>query len=72
MHELSGGTFNHDVQETFLADDNWGMVVHNMRGEREGKKLAMFGFGLFQFRDGMLGAHWESVEDQNAWDDFWS
>lgn len=72
MERLSGGSFNHDVHETFLADDNWAMVVHCMEGERNGKRMNMWGFGLFRFKDGLIIDHWESVADQNQWDNFWS
>ena len=72
MDRLSTGSFNHDVQEAFLADENFGMVVHRMEGERNGVQLKMFGFGLWRFQDGLIIDHWESVADQALWDRFWS
>lgn len=72
MDRLSADSFNHDVKEAYLADDNWGMVVHFMEGERNGVKLAMNGFGLWRFKDGKIIDHWEAVADQELWDRFWS
>jgi ketosteroid isomerase-like protein len=72
MHERSGGSFRHDTHETYLADDNWGMVVHRMTGERNGMKLEMLGFGLWQFQDDLILTHWERVEHPDVWDRFWS
>lgn len=72
MDELSAGSFNHDVHEAYLADENWGMVVHCMEGERNGVKLDMWGFGIWRFKDGLLIDHWEHVADPELWDRFWS
>lgn len=72
LDELSGGSFNHDVKEAYLADDKWGMVVHFMEGERNGMKIAMNGFGIWKFEGDKITDHWESVADQEAWDSFWS
>lgn len=72
MERLSGGTFKHDVQEAFLADDKWGMVVNILEGERNGITLDMWGFGLWRFEDGLLRDHWESPADTAKWDEFWS
>ena len=72
MQSLCGNTFREELQDTFLANDTWGLVVHRMTAERNGKRLDTWGFGLWRFEDGKLTDHWESVGDQGHWDDFWS
>jgi len=72
MKELCGDTFREELQDTFLANENWGLVVHRMTAERNGRRLDMWGFGLWRFEDGMLTDHWEAVGDQKTWDEFWS
>ncbi|QKS00093.1 nuclear transport factor 2 family protein [Sphingomonas sp. CL5.1] len=72
MQSLCGNTFREELQDTFLANDTWGLVVHRMTAERNGKRLDTWGFGLWRFEDGKLTDHWESVGDQAHWDDFWS
>lgn len=72
FERLSSGSYKHDVQEAYLADDNWGMVVSVMEGERNGVSLDMWGFGLWRFKDGLLIDHWETLSDPEQWDKFWS
>lgn len=72
MQSLCGNTFREELQDTFLANDTWGLVVHRMTAERSGKRLDTWGFGLWRFEEGKLTDHWESVGDQGHWDDFWS
>jgi ketosteroid isomerase-like protein len=75
MQALCNHTFEEELQDTFLANDTWGLVVHRMTAERNGKHLDTWGFGLWRFEDGQLTDHWEnweSVGDQAHWDDFWS
>jgi len=72
MQALCDHTFREELQNTFLANDTWGLVVHRMTAERNGKRLDTWGFGLWRFEDGQLTDHWESVGDQAHWDDFWS
>lgn len=72
IHALTNNTFKEELQNTFLANDTWGLVVHRMTAERNGKRLDTWGFGLWRFEDGKLTDHWESVGDQAHWDDFWS
>ena len=72
MQALCNHTFKEELQDTFLANDTWGVVVHRMTAERNGKRLDTWGFGLWRFEDGKLTDHWESVGDQAHWDDFWS
>ncbi len=72
MQSLCGNTFREELQDTFLANDTLGLVVHRMTAERNGKRLDTWGFGLWRFEDGKLTDHWESVGDQGHWDDFWS
>lgn len=72
MDGLTGDTLKHDLTGTFLADENFGMVVHRLTARREGKTLDTWGFGLWRFADGLIIDHWESVGDQQHWDEFWS
>ena len=72
MQSLCSGSFHEELEGTFLADDKFGMVVHRLKGEREGKTLDTWGFGLFRFEDDKVVAHWECVGDQQQWDNFWS
>jgi hypothetical protein len=39
MQELCGHTFREELQDTYLANDTWGMVVHRMTAKRNGKTL---------------------------------
>ena len=72
MESMTNNSFVEELTDTFLADDSFGMVVHRMTAERNGKKLDTWGFGLWRFKDGLIIDHWESVGDQDHWDDFWS
>lgn len=72
IHALTDNTFKEELQGTFFADETWGLVVHWMTAQRNGKSLATWGFGLWRFENGLLTDHWESVGDQAHWDDFWS
>ena len=72
MQELSGGSLKQVRVDNVLADDTWAMVPSRLTGERNGKQLDTWGFGLWRFKDGLLIDHWESVGDQAHWDDFWS
>lgn len=72
MDEMTDHTLKHNLTGTYLADENWGLVVHRLTARRGAKDLNTWGFGLWEFRDGLLAAHWESVGDQTHWDDFWS
>ncbi|MCJ2188444.1 nuclear transport factor 2 family protein [Novosphingobium beihaiensis] len=72
MDAMTSNTLTHNLTGTYLADGGWGMVVHRLTAQRNGKALDTQGFGLWQFKDGLLSGHWESVGDQAHWDDFWS
>lgn len=72
MHALCDGSFEEELQDSFLANDSWGLVVHRMTAVRGNQSLDMWGFGLWRFNDGWLTDHWEAVGDQALWDQFWS
>ncbi len=72
MQLLCDGSFEEELQDTFLANDSWGMVVHRMTAIRGNQSLDMWGFGLWRFDNGWLTDHWEAVGDQTLWDEFWS
>ena len=72
MQLLCDGSFEEELQDTFLANDRWGLVVHRMTAIRGSQNLDMWGFGLWRFDNGWLTDHWEAVGDQTLWDEFWS
>ena len=72
MQALSNNTLRMELQNTFLANEAWGIVVSRITAQRDGKLLDTWGFGIWRFEDGKLIAHWEGVGDQAHWDSFWS
>lgn len=72
LQALSQGSFQMGPPESVVADETWAMVVTRITGNRNGRALALNGFGVWRMQDGKLAEHWESVSDPKAWEAFWS
>jgi ketosteroid isomerase-like protein len=69
--ELTGGTFQvqlHDV----VADDRHTVGMHVATGQREGRTLEGREVLVFDVRDGKVVEAWQYIEDQYAYDEFFS
>lgn len=71
MRELSNNSMDLNAH-TFLANEDWGIGISHIAGERNGKKMDLEGFGVWRFQDGKLIEHWEFQSNPAQWDDFWS
>lgn len=69
--ELTGGNFSVEIHDV-LANDEHGVVLASVRGERDGKKLDDKYTHVVHFKDGKVTESWLFGWDQAAVDDFWS
>ncbi|MDQ3940758.1 MAG: nuclear transport factor 2 family protein [Actinomycetota bacterium] len=70
--ELSGGTFAIDVHDV-LANDEHGVALVHVTGERSGKRLDQNQAHVFHVdSDGKATEFWNMPEDLASLDDFWS
>ena len=69
--ELSGGTFAVDVHDV-VANDEHGVVLATVKGERDGKKLEDRYTHVVHFRDGKVSESWIHQWDPKAVDDFFA
>ena len=69
MMELSGGTFQVEVQD-ILANDKHGVALTIKRGQRTGKTLESRSVHVWDIRDGKCARF--RAYNEEAWDDFWS
>ena len=69
--ELSGGTFQLEDHD-FLGNDDHSVALTRMTASREGKTLDMTLTGVCHWRDGKIVERWMMVDDQHAYDEFWS
>jgi len=69
--ELSGGSFNLEVHDC-IANDEHGVVLGVVRGERNGVSLEDMYTHVVHFRDGKVSESWIMGWDQNKVDDFWA
>ncbi len=69
--ELTGGNFSVEIHDC-LANDEHGVVLGIVRGEREGKSLEDTYAHVVHFRDGRVAESWIHSGDQYKVDDFWS
>jgi ketosteroid isomerase-like protein len=69
--ELTAGTFRVELHEVG-ADDQHTVGLHLATGEREGRTLADREVLVFHVRDGKVAEAWQYVENQYAYDEFFS
>ena len=69
--ELTAGTFRVEVHEV-VADDQHTVGLHLATGEREGRTLDDREVLVFHVRDGTVVEVWQYLEDQYAYDEFFS
>jgi ketosteroid isomerase-like protein len=69
--EMTGGTFRL-VRHAVLADDEHGVVLHNITAQREGKSIDVNAADIFHVRDGKVTEAWLTSIDQDAVDEFFS
>ncbi len=69
--ELTGGNFSVEVHDV-VANDEHGVALATVRGERNGKKLEDNYTHVVHFRDGKVAESWIFGWDQYAVDDFWA
>lgn len=71
LFEMTAGTLTLDIHEC-LANDEHGVMLATVRGEREGKALEDRYAQVVHFRDGKVAESWIHSGDQYAADDFWA
>jgi ketosteroid isomerase-like protein len=71
LMERSGGTFALQIHD-ILANDEHGIGLVHVTGEREGKRLDHNSAHVFHLRNGKITENWTMVEDSRPFDDFWS
>jgi ketosteroid isomerase-like protein len=69
--ELTAGTFRVELHEV-VADDQHTVGLHLATGEREGRTLADREVLVFHVRDNKVVEAWQYIEDQYAYDEFFS
>ena len=68
----TGGTFRADLKRVLTDEDGTVIGIHNVVGERDGKKLDVYCCIVFELADGRIVDGREHFYDLNAWDQFWS
>ena len=69
LMELSGGTFQIEVQD-ILANDKHGVTLTIERGQRAGKAMENRAVHVWEIRDGRCTRF--RGYNEEAWDEFWS
>jgi ketosteroid isomerase-like protein len=69
--EVAGGTLSLELHDV-LANDEHGVALLTVRGERAGKQLNDNMVETFHFRDGKVSEIWVQATDLYANDEFWS
>jgi uncharacterized protein len=69
--EVSGGTLSLELHDV-LANDEHGVALLTVRGERAGKELNDNMVEIFHFRDGKVSEIWVQATDLYANDEFFS
>ena len=72
LMQESGGTLNVELLDV-LANDRYAVTLTNITAERKGKSLDMNNVMVHRLdEEGRIVGRWEYIEDQAAFDDFWS
>lgn len=69
--ELTAGTFRVELHEV-VADDQHTVGLHLATGEREGRTLEDHEVVVFHVRDDKVVEAWQYLENQYAYDEFFS
>lgn len=69
--EHTGGTFKLEIHD-LLANDEHGVVLVTLTGERRGKSLNANDVHVWHVRDGKFSEFWASLHDLYAFDEFWA
>jgi uncharacterized protein len=69
--ELTAGTFRAELHDV-VADDRHAVGMHRATGEREGRRLEDREVLVFHIRDGRVVEVWQYIQDQYAYDEFFS
>ena len=69
--ELTAGTFRAELHEV-VADDQHTVGLHLATGEREGRTLEDHEVVVFHVRDDKVVEAWQYLENQYAYDEFFS
>jgi uncharacterized protein len=69
--ELTAGTFRVELHEV-VADDEHTVGLHLATGEREGRTLEDHEVVVFHVRDDKVVEAWQYIENQYAYDEFFS
>ena len=69
--ELTGGTFSVELHDV-LANDEHGVALATVRGERNGKKVEDNYTPVVHFRDGKVAESWIHQWDPNATDELFA
>jgi ketosteroid isomerase-like protein len=69
--ELTAGTFRAELHDVVAGDEHT-VSLHVSRGEREGRTLEDREVLVSHIRDGKLVEVWQYIENQYAYDEFFS
>jgi ketosteroid isomerase-like protein len=71
LGQLSGGTARLEDHD-FLGNDEHSVALGRLIASREGKTLDSTFTEVCHWRDGKIVERWMMVDDQHAYDEFWS
>jgi ketosteroid isomerase-like protein len=71
LMEHTGGTFKLAVHD-LLANDEHGVALVKLTGERKGKSLNTNDVHVWHVTDGKFSEFWSSLQDLYAFDEFWA
>ena len=72
LGQLTGGTFQAELQDLLADDDDRVIGIHRSTAERDGKRLDVGDCIVFELKDGRITDGREHFHDLYAWDEFWS
>ena len=72
LGQLTGGTFQAELQDLLADDDDRVVGIHRSTAERDGKRLDVGDCIVFELKDGRITDGREHFHDLYAWDEFWS
>jgi ketosteroid isomerase-like protein len=72
LGELTGGTFQAELQELLGGDNDRVVGIQRSTGEKDGKHLDVDNCIVFTLKDGRVVDGREHFEDLYAWDEFWA
>ena len=72
MAEMTNGTLSIDEDHDFLGSDEHAVALFRLSATREGKTLRANLCEVTHWYNGKLTEEWVSVDDQYAFDEFWS